>query len=762
MHTRVIYLYMFDALRQVRGEQPDEDEPGCVPALFLTRRLTEILRVRALEGLKGLPRRDAEVGGLITSTRQARAIGTDVRLVSCEYASGPSYILSDSDVSRLSETARKCESEGRRVVAYFRSCTRPSMRVEREDEAAIAGACPQVQNIVIAKPSLDGSVGIYLFSRERNGNWSDAMELEAAIAPDPVATIPAKILPGVAVNGHRSAPDEQERGHEAEPAARRARAELNLTREALEIIRARSFDALKTLPGRGAEIGGLVTSAKSSPSIGANIRLATCEYSFGPSYVLSSSDIDGLRESARQCEAEGQTVVAYFRSCTRSSMKVEAEDELAIAQGCPSVSFVVVAKPSLNGGARVCLFHRDTDGSWHRGTEFDVAPPRAAAVPPVVEPVANPPVPEASRRWGAYAVAFLLVVFSAAALWIAVRPYRPDSTAAQPAPIAAAPSAADRGDRTLGLSAREENGRLHVVWNRDSAAVHSAVSGVLEIVDSSGPVTITLPKPDIDGGSIIYKPESGDVTFRLQLVDAEGKSLGEMVRVLGNGPLPDTTASARPRRAAGDVAAVAPTAPSFPVRNVAAQGFQIPAVARFPALPADTSLSAPVQASAVTKDSGAIVASSHLAAPLPTQPRAPAPVTEPSAATVKPVSTAQVPAAPPVTRIATPPPQVTAPVPPPAAPTQVIVPPLPLHKVSPVFDNSGRVPWLTYKQQTVIVVVTVDEKGKVLDARADNKIGLLSQPLVNAARQWTFKPATRGGIPVPSEYTIQFVFRPGS
>jgi hypothetical protein len=245
------------------------------------------------------------------------------------------------------------------------------MQVEREDEAAIAGACPQVQNIVIAKPSLDGSVRICLFSRDCDGNWSDAMELEVAtITSHPVAAAPAKTLPGITANGHGSDPREQERGKEGQPATRERKAELNLTREALETVRARSLDALKTLPGRGAEIGGLVTSAKSSPSIGANIRLVTCEYSMGASYVLSSSDIDRLRESARQCEAEGQAVIAYFRSCTRPLMKVKPEDEAAIAQGCPSVSFVVMAKPSENGSARVCLFHRDTDDGWHGGTDL--------------------------------------------------------------------------------------------------------------------------------------------------------------------------------------------------------------------------------------------------------------------------------------------------------------------------------------------------------------------------------------------------------
>jgi hypothetical protein len=60
---------MFNGSMQVRREQPDEDEARSATAPFLTERVTEIIRVRAFEGLKALPRRGAEVGGLITSAQ---------------------------------------------------------------------------------------------------------------------------------------------------------------------------------------------------------------------------------------------------------------------------------------------------------------------------------------------------------------------------------------------------------------------------------------------------------------------------------------------------------------------------------------------------------------------------------------------------------------------------------------------------------------------------------------------------------------------
>jgi outer membrane biosynthesis protein TonB len=52
----------------------------------------------------------------------------------------------------------------------------------------------------------------------------------------------------------------------------------------------------------------------------------------------------------------------------------------------------------------------------------------------------------------------------------------------------------------------------------------------------------------------------------------------------------------------------------------------------------------------------------------------------------------------------------------------------------------------------------------VTDARVEiasrGKSVFLEGLCVNAARQWTFKPATIAGKPVAGKYRIEFVFRP--
>jgi TonB family protein len=62
---------------------------------------------------------------------------------------------------------------------------------------------------------------------------------------------------------------------------------------------------------------------------------------------------------------------------------------------------------------------------------------------------------------------------------------------------------------------------------------------------------------------------------------------------------------------------------------------------------------------------------------------------------------------------------------------------------------------------TVQVLVTVDEKGNVVDARQKtcDAPNMLCEAAVKAARKWTFTPATRFGRPVRAAVVVPFRFR---
>jgi TonB family protein len=85
-------------------------------------------------------------------------------------------------------------------------------------------------------------------------------------------------------------------------------------------------------------------------------------------------------------------------------------------------------------------------------------------------------------------------------------------------------------------------------------------------------------------------------------------------------------------------------------------------------------------------------------------------------------------------------------------------PPVPLEQVPAEYPESAEAAGLT---GTVRVLVTVDEKGKVVDARQKvcDAPNMLCEAAVAAARKWTFKPATRYGQPVKSAVVVPFRFR---
>jgi TonB family protein len=89
---------------------------------------------------------------------------------------------------------------------------------------------------------------------------------------------------------------------------------------------------------------------------------------------------------------------------------------------------------------------------------------------------------------------------------------------------------------------------------------------------------------------------------------------------------------------------------------------------------------------------------------------------------------------------------------------QYDTPPVPLEQVPAEYPESAEAAGLT---GTVRVLVTVDEKGKVVDARQQlcDAPNMLCEAAVRAARKWTFKPATRYGQPVKSAVVVPFRFR---
>jgi TonB family protein len=60
----------------------------------------------------------------------------------------------------------------------------------------------------------------------------------------------------------------------------------------------------------------------------------------------------------------------------------------------------------------------------------------------------------------------------------------------------------------------------------------------------------------------------------------------------------------------------------------------------------------------------------------------------------------------------------------------------------------------------VVVIVEINEKGKVVSAKATEGPAVLRQSAENAARQWEFNPAKRNGVSVRASQRLVFSFQP--
>jgi protein TonB len=84
-----------------------------------------------------------------------------------------------------------------------------------------------------------------------------------------------------------------------------------------------------------------------------------------------------------------------------------------------------------------------------------------------------------------------------------------------------------------------------------------------------------------------------------------------------------------------------------------------------------------------------------------------------------------------------------------------IRPPVRVMDVAPVYPaiaKSARV------QGDVVIEATIDEEGKVAEARVVKSVPLLDQAALDAVRQWQYRPSLLNGIPTPVVMTVTVKF----
>lgn len=301
---------------------------------------------------------------------------------------------------------------------------------------------------------------------------------------------------------------------------------------------------------------------------------------------------------------------------------------------------------------------------------------------------------------------------------------------------------------SLELKVEAQGTRLLLSWNRQSRAVRHARDGFLQIDDGSQRRRVTLDASQVANGSILYRPNSDDVTFRLEVHALDGRTVTESMRVLEG-----------LRPAALDLSPDAPAAP--PTRSEKAGS---------PPLPR-TSVPQPRPAAAPPQNEPAAVVDNLQASagnPAAAPPAAPAPqkttelTKEEEALAVPEETPAQSPTAPVLEQPKAEPPRRPSPLANAPDTLQSYQPPKPVRQVLP---NLSSLPTgLAAMGGQLEVLVNVDETGRVTAATpvqtARKMNAVLVQSALDAARLWRFTPATLHGKAVASRHSILFQFSP--
>jgi TonB family protein len=87
----------------------------------------------------------------------------------------------------------------------------------------------------------------------------------------------------------------------------------------------------------------------------------------------------------------------------------------------------------------------------------------------------------------------------------------------------------------LGLRVEGQGDRLLLSWNRRSPSVLAAREGVLVIDDGGQQRQVHLSSDQLADGSVLYRPTSDDILFRLETRAGQGATTIESLRVLDGG-----------------------------------------------------------------------------------------------------------------------------------------------------------------------------------------------------------------------------------
>lgn len=152
-------------------------------AIEYNRTVLDEVRDQAVAGYRRLSRGGVEVGGILYGIREegkVRILATQP--IACEYKSGPTFILSDRDKSRLLDQLAASESDdalqGLSVVGFYISHPRATVALTDRDLEIFNEFFPAIWNIALVMKPGDQFIRGGFFVREARGSLNFAQSYQ--------------------------------------------------------------------------------------------------------------------------------------------------------------------------------------------------------------------------------------------------------------------------------------------------------------------------------------------------------------------------------------------------------------------------------------------------------------------------------------------------------------------------------------------------------------------------------------------------------
>jgi hypothetical protein len=161
--------------------------PGKSLVVQIDHEAMDRMNIEIMRGFGVTRRRGTETGGVLLGKIDRRSASPtvfvrDFEVVPCEYASGPSYVLSAADQQRFKETVEKWQPSLDRdiyAVGYFRSHTRDGFALDERDTAVVREFFPDPLDIaLLVKPFATRPAIAGFFLKEKGVLVSSSTPLE--------------------------------------------------------------------------------------------------------------------------------------------------------------------------------------------------------------------------------------------------------------------------------------------------------------------------------------------------------------------------------------------------------------------------------------------------------------------------------------------------------------------------------------------------------------------------------------------------------